>query len=73
MQLRTQAEFEAANGVKAPAGKRYFQWRLNVPVLHIFQAANALHPCLERVAGQLLVKTLPLLGCDCMLSLHLCS
>ena len=25
MQLRTQAEFEAANGVKAPAGKRYFQ------------------------------------------------
>ncbi|CAK0783935.1 hypothetical protein CVIRNUC_007138 [Coccomyxa viridis] len=23
--LRTQAEFEAANGVKAPAGKRYFQ------------------------------------------------
>lgn len=25
LQLRTQAEFEAANGVKAPAGKRYFQ------------------------------------------------
>ena len=25
VQLRTQAEFEAANGVKAPAGKRYFQ------------------------------------------------
>ena len=25
LQLKTQAEFEAANGVKAPAGKRYFQ------------------------------------------------
>lgn len=25
VQLRTQTEFEAANGVKAPAGKRYFQ------------------------------------------------
>ncbi len=24
-QLRTQAEFEAMHGVKAPAGKRYFQ------------------------------------------------
>ena len=77
VQLRTQAEYEAANGVKAPAGKRYFQhtrlhdiigsypFRMGLADAQLAEEKNAREAFLDFLLGVLV-------GCWCQ-NWHNCS